>query len=427
MEKLRELRNQQIIKLIVGVRGCGKSSILEMLRSELLESCADHRQVRLINFEELKKAGIEHQWRPVYDRIVANLLPDKMNYILLDEVQNVSQFEKMLDGLCIKKNVDIYATGSNIWFLSSNIATLLSGRYVEIQTLPLSFKEYLEICGSADNTDIERLFQSYTCFGAFPKVAKLVNENNAALVSDYLTGLYNTAMVKDVMAHASLSNARAATNIMSFMLDNIGRVHSPKSISEALTAGHQAVSRPTVASYLDTLAQAFLLYPVERYDIKAQRTLQNLEKYYAVDVGLIAAVLGARAETDSNRILENIVYLELLRRENIVQVGRLGEKEIGFVVTDTKGQTIYCQVAQSAHDDKLHHELALLRKIDSDAKYLLTLDQGEQDFDGIQQVNVINWLLGQQLPTPTSRPIMKKPPAGSKRDSPDRTRNLRRT
>jgi predicted AAA+ superfamily ATPase len=390
--KLRRLRDEHIIKVLVGVRRCGKSTVLEMFRDELSQSGVSARQITYINFEEPEAVKTEYEWRKVYDEILARLQPDRMNYVFLDEVQAVDEWEKMVDGLHAKKNVDLYITGSNAWFLSSDIATLLSGRYIEIKLLPFSFAEY---ASAYDEPNYEQLFQSYMTYGSFPQVAKFVKNGKADLVNDYLTGIFNTVMVKDVTTRKGTTNTKTATNIMRFMLDNIGNITSPKNIADTMTADNQAVSRPTVGSYLGALSESYLLYPAERFDVKGKKLLQNLEKYYAVDTGLRKVVLGSKAEADTGRILENIVYLELLRRENVVRIGRAGEKEIDFAVVGKDGRTAYYQVALTVRDEKtLERELSSLRGIDDNAKYLITLDPEERDFDGIQQVNAIQWLLG---------------------------------
>jgi predicted AAA+ superfamily ATPase len=392
MKKLRKLRDEHIIKVLVGVRRCGKSILLEMFRDELLVSGVNEKQITYINFEEPETIDAKiYTWRDVYEQIRSGLQPDKMNYVFLDEVQNVPEFERMVDGLQAKKYVDLYITGSNAWFMSSQIATLLSGRYIEIKMLPFSFAEYVL---AYDNPNVEQLFQEYMNYGAFPQVADFVKTSKYDLVNDYLTGIYNTVMVKDVMTRQGASNTKTATNIMRFMLDNIGNMTSPKGISDTMTADNQAVSRPTVVNYLLALEESFLLYSAERFDVKGKKLLQNYEKYYAVDMGLRRVVLGSKAGVNTGRILENVVYLELLRRGNVVRVGRAGEKEIDFVVIDVKGDTSYYQVALTVRDENtLKRELSSLRGIDDNPKYLLTLDPEERNFDGIRQINVIKWLL----------------------------------
>ncbi|MDR3305603.1 MAG: ATP-binding protein [Clostridiales Family XIII bacterium] len=393
MKKLRELRDEHIIKVIVGVRRCGKSILLEMFRDELSASGVNEKQLTYINFEEPENIDAKtYTWRDVYDRIRGKLQADKMNYVFLDEVQNVPDFERMVDGLYAKKNVDLYVTGSNARFMSSRIATLLSGRHIEIKMLPFSFAEYVS---AYENPNAEQLFQDYLNYGAFPQAADFVKNHKAGLVNDYLTGIYNTVVIKDVMTRQGVSNTKTAANIMRFMLDNIGNMTSPKGISDTMTADNQAVSRPTVVNYLTALAESFLIYPVMRFDVKGKKLLQNYEKYYTVDAGLRKVVLGSKANADMGRVLENIVYLELLRRENIVRVGRAGEKEIDFVIVDTNGNTSYYQVALTVREEKtLERELSSLRGIDDSPKYLLTLDPEERNFDGIRQINAIKWLLG---------------------------------
>ncbi|MCL2085656.1 ATP-binding protein [Candidatus Saccharibacteria bacterium] len=394
MQRLRQLRDEYVIKVLVGVRRSGKSTVLEMFRDELLDEGVEEKQITFINFEEPERLEAEtYDWRIIYNEIVARLVSDRMNYIFLDEVQNVPEFERMVNGLHAKKNVDLYITGSNAWFLSSEIATLLSGRYIEIKMLPFSFKEYTEMLSGSGKSE-ERLFQDYMTYGSFPQVAKFLRDGKSEQVSDYLSGIFNTVMVKDVMTRQGVSNVKTATNLMRFMLDNIGNITSPKSISDTMTSDNQAVSHPTVTSYLTALTESYLLYEAERFDIKGKKLLRNLEKYYTVDTGLRYAVLGARANVDTGRILENIIYLELLRRENAVRVGRAGEKEIDFAVVDTAGLTSYYQVALSVRDENtLERELGSLRGIDDNPKYLITLDPEERNFDGIAQTNAIKWLL----------------------------------
>jgi len=394
MEKLRQLRDEHIIKVIVGVRRCGKSILMEMFRDELLESGIDKNRITYLNFEEPESINAKvYNWRDIYEQIRTGLRAGKMNYIFLDEVQNVPEFERMVDGLYAKKNVDLYITGSNAWFMSSQIATLLSGRYIEIKLYPFSFAEYVS---AYSNPNVEQLFQDYMNYGSFPQAADFVKNDNANLVSDYLTGIYSTVMVKDVMMRQGVTNTKTATNIMRFLLDNIGNMTSPKGIADMMTADNQAVSRPTVVNYLNALTESFLLYPAERFDVKGKKLLQNYEKYYAVDTGLRKVVLGAKAGVDMGRVIENIVYLELLRRENVVRIGRSGEKEIDFAVVDTKGDTSYYQVALTVRDENtLERELSSLRGIDDNPKYLLTLDPEERNFDGVQQVNIVKWLLGE--------------------------------
>jgi predicted AAA+ superfamily ATPase len=394
MEKLWQLKDERIIKVIVGARRSGKSVLLEMFRDKLLKMGVGKKQIVYIDFEEPENLDDnEPNWRSVYDGIRKRLIADKMNYVFLDEVQNVPEFERMVDGLYAKKNVDLYITGSNALFLSSQIATLLSGRYMEIKMLPFSFAEYASAGGAIER---ERLFQDYMNYGAFPQAAEFARSGKTDLISDYLTGIFNTVMVKDIAMRQGLGNVATAGNIVRFMLDNIGNITSPKGISDAMTAENQAVSRPTVANYLAALSESFLLYPVDRLDVKGKKLLQNYEKYYAVDVGLRRAVLGSRVGTDVGHALENIVYLELFRRENSVRIGKVRGKEIDFVTMDSNGDTTYYQVAFTVrNEDTLERELSALRGIDDAPKYLLTLDPEERNFDGIKQVNAIDWLLAE--------------------------------
>lgn len=394
MNKLRQLRDVDVIKVVVGARRCGKSVLLQMFRDELRASGVTDHQITYVNFEEPELVPSGQNWRSIYDQVIAKLSPSQSNYVFFDEIQAVPDFERLVDGLQAKPNVDIYITGSNAWFLSSQLATLLSGRYVDIRLLPFSFAEYVSMYDDNPSISHEQLFQNYMNYGAFPVVADLVHSNNLDVVNDYLMGIFNTVMVKDVATRQGTSNTQTATNIIRYMLDNIGNITSSNAIADTMIADHQAVSRPTVANYLDALADAFLLYPVDRFDVKGKKLLTNLAKYYAVDTGLRRAVLGSRASTDVGRMLENIVYLELLRRERTVRVGRIGNKEIDFAVINQAGNTEYYQVAYSVRDEStLQRELGSLRGIDDNPKYLITMDPEERNFDGIQQVNAVKWLL----------------------------------
>jgi predicted AAA+ superfamily ATPase len=386
------LKDEHIIKVIVGVRRCGKSTLLEMFRDELLGSGVMKDQLVFLNFEEPENLGDAEDWRGIYDRILTGLAPDRMNYIFLDEVQAVSGFERMVDGLYVKKNVDLYITGSNARFLSSELATLLSGRYIEIQMLPFSFAEFVSAFDRTKRPD--DLFWDYMNYGSFPQAADFLASGKVAAVNDYLTGIFNTVLIKDAMARQGVGNVKTASNIVRFAFDNIGNITSPKSISDAMTSNGQAVSRPTVTNYLSALSESYLLYPVERYDVKGKKLLQNLEKYYTVDTGVRKALLGAKADRDIGRVLENIVYLELLRRENVVRTGRTGSREVDFVTTGKSGDTAYYQVAYTVRDEKtLERELASLQTGDSNPKFLLTMDPEERNFDGIRQINAVKWLL----------------------------------
>lgn len=396
LSKLRELKDEHIIKVITGVRRCGKSVLLETFRDELIKKKVGKKQIIYKNFEEPEN-GFELDWREVYTQINQNLLPDKMNYIFLDEVQNIPEFERMVDGLYVKKNVDLYITGSNAYFLSSEIATVLSGRYIEIKVLPYSFAEYKEArtLGVAEKYTNAELFEEYLNYGSFPQVADFVRDGKVNLINDYLTGILNTVMIKDVNRRDATTSPRTATNIMRFMLGNIGNLTSANNISEVMTADHQAVSRPTVANYLGALSEGFLLYPVERFDVKGKKLLQNYGKYYTVDLGLRRTVLGNSFNVDKGLMLENLIYLELLRRGNIVRIGRSDEREIDFVALDSNGDTAYYQVSWSVRDAKtLERELASLREVgDDNPKYLITMDEEETNFDGIKQQNALKFLL----------------------------------
>ncbi len=389
MKKLEGYLDKKIIKVITGIRRCGKSTLMEMFRDHLKSTGVGDDQIVFLNFESLENRNLADHLS-LYNHVTQQLSADRMNYVFLDEVQNVSQFQKAVDSLYIRKNVDLYITGSNADLLSSELATLLSGRYVEIRLLPLSFKEYLSFHG--DTSDLGRRYADYLRFGSFPFVLEL--ERNGDLIRDYLEGLYHTVVVKDVIARKRISDVMLLESIIRYMFDNVGNLHSTKKISDTLTSFGRKVSTHTVESYLTALKECFILYQVNRFDIKGKQYLKTLEKYYAVDPGLRTFVLGNRS-TDGGRMLENVVFLELIRRGHEVAVGKFNNLEIDFVATRA-GTTEYFQVAATVRDEQtLARELRPLRKIrDHYPKTLLTLDDDPPaDHDGIIRLNALEFLL----------------------------------
>jgi len=317
------------------------------------------------------------------------LIPNKKNYVFLDEIQNVVNYQKAVDGLYIKDNVDLYITGSNAYFLSGELATLLSGRYVEIEMLPLSFKEYLS--AFSDKIDLPSKYRNYLVNSSFPYTLELEDEEQ---IRAYLDGIYNTVILKDVVARKNISDVNVLESVVRYMFDNIGNITSVKKISDALTSAGRKISNHTVENYLLALTDAFILYKVNRYDIKGKQHLQTNEKYYLVDIGLRYFLLGSK-KADMGRILENVVYLELLRRGYEVSVGKAGTLEIDFVAVKN-GNIEYYQVAQSVQQPEMFaRELKPLDSInDHNPKYLLTLDvEPPSSHKGIKQIYALDWLL----------------------------------
>lgn len=390
LNKLIALKDKKIIKVVTGVRRCGKSKLLEMYRKWLLEQGVEEERIVSINFEDLDFEDLT-DYKKLHTYLKEHLVKDNMTYIFLDEIQNVEQFPKVVDSLYIKDNVDIYITGSNAHMLSSEIATLLSGRYIQIEMLPLSFKEYMISTGSMNDRGIK--YVDYLQNSSFPYTLELEGQSDE--IRSYLEGLYNTIVVKDIINHSKISEPRMLKSILKFIFDNIGNPLSSKKIADTMTSSGRRIDTRTVEKYLNALTESYIIYQAKRYNIKGKQYLKTLEKYYVVDIGLRLMLFGSK-QIDAGRILENIVYLELLRRGYDVYVGKVDEFEVDFVAQNGKGTT-YFQVALSVSDEKtLERELRSLRAIkDHYPKILLTMDDDpEVHYDGIRRINARDWLLG---------------------------------
>ena len=331
---------------------------------------------------------IFNDWKELYIYIEDKLLPDKMNYVFLDEIQVISNFEKTVDGLFIKKNVDLYITGSNSYMLSGELATYLTGRYMQVHMLPLSFKEYLNYYG-ADN-ELKR-YDTYIQNGGFPYLLNL-NEDKE-LIRNYLDGIYNTVLMKDVISRNNIKDAMMLESIIKFIFDNIGQLVSTNKISNTLNSNRRKNSVNTVESYLSNLIDSYIIYKISRYDIKGKDYLKTGDKYYVCDLGLRNYLLGG--VRDYGSILENIIFLELKRRDYEIYIGKYDEEEVDFVIKNNDGIK-YIQVALSVrNEDTLKRELSPLKNIkDNYPKYLITLDYDTNDFDGIKQISAIDFLTG---------------------------------
>ena len=390
LNKLIALKDKKIIKVVTGVRRCGKSKLLEMYRKWLLEQGVEEERIVSINFEDLDFEDLT-DYKKLHTYLKEHLVKDNMTYIFLNEIQNVEQFPKVVDSLYIKDNVDIYITGSNAHMLSSEIATLLSGRYIQIEMLPLSFKEYMISTGGMNDRGIK--YVDYLQNSSFPYTLEL--EGKSDEIRSYLEGLYNTIVVKDIINHSKISEPMMLKSILKFIFDNIGNPLSSKKIADTMTSSGRRIDTRTVEKYLDALTESYIIYQAKRYNIKGKQYLKTLEKYYVVDIGLRLMLFGSK-QIDAGRILENIVYLELLRRGYDVYVGKVDEFEVDFVAQNGKGTT-YFQVALSVRDEKtLERELRSLRAIkDHYPKILLTMDDDpEVHYDGIRRINARDWLLG---------------------------------
>lgn len=390
LNKLIAFKDKQIIKVITGIRRCGKSMLMEIYQDWLCNHGVASEQIVSINFEDMDYEELT-DYKKLYQFLKSKLLPDRTTYIFLDEIQHVENFPKVVDSLYIKKNVDIYITGSNAYMLSSEIATLISGRYVQIEMLPLSFKEYMESTGSMEDRGVK--YTEYLSNSSFPYALEL--KGHPAEIRDYLEGIYNTIVVKDIITRKRITDPMMLRSVLRFIFDSIGSPISSKKIADTMTSGGRKVDQKTVERYLDALTESYIIYPAKRYNIKGKQYLKSLAKYYVVDIGLRFMLLGSR-QADMGHILENVVYLELLRRGYEVYVGKVDNLEVDFVAQNEKG-TIYYQVALSVRDEKtLDRELRPLQAIrDHYPKVILTMDDDpEAQYEGIRRINARDWLLG---------------------------------
>lgn len=384
-------RDKPLIKVITGVRRCGKSTLLSLYRKDLLESGVKKEQIISINLEDLKYDHLK-TYIDLNDEIEKKLMRDKMNYIFIDEIQNIKSFEKAVNSLHLKENCDIYITGSNAYILSSELATLLTGRFVQIEMLPLSFKEYFS--SNIENLTKEEAFNQYLEFGSFPYVKELVP--NRKLIQEYHEGLYSTLFIKDIVQRNGISDFSLLERLTKFLLQNIGCRTSAKKISDSLKMGGFSGDQKTIDKYIVSLLESFLFYEAQRYGVKGRQVFSTLSKYYVVDLGLRHSLV-KQSQRDFGYILENVVYLELKRRGFNVYVGQLeGDLEIDFVCV-RGDETHYYQVSATTLDEStLERELNPFTKVkDNFPKLLLTLDtiQREANYDGIQKMNIIDWLL----------------------------------
>ena len=396
--KLKKLQNKKIIKVVTGIRRCGKSTLLKMFREHLIKTGIPEKQLITINFEDIDYEEYT-DYKKLYRYISEKMQPDVMNYIFLDEVQTVHEFQKAIDSLFIKENVDIYVTGSNAYMLSGEIATLLSGRYIEIKMLPLSLKEYKELREESQMKEITsdtNLYKDYVTYGSFPYVVALNQDKE--LTRDYIMGIYSTVLLKDIMQRKKIMDSLMLESVVKFAFDNIGNILSIKKISDTMTSAGRKISTPTVESYLSSLLESYVLYKIGRYDIKGKQYLKTQEKYYAADMGLRYFLLGSKTG-DEGHILENIIYLELLRRGYEIFIGKVDEFEVDFI-TKRQGEYAYYQVALTVRDEQtLQRELRPLELIqDHFPKYLITLDDDHEIYhNGIKQINAIDFLMKSYL------------------------------
>lgn len=387
---LTEWKEQQIIKVVTGIRRCGKSTLLELFQERLLACGAVPEQIISINFEDVDNDPL-CDYKALHEYVKSRMMPEKMNYIFLDEIQHVPHYERAVDSLFIQKNADVYITGSNAYFMSGELATLLSGRYVELKMLPLSFAEYASAFPESMNQ--EELYRNYVYNSSFPYTVSLRSRKH---IHTYLDGLYNTVVLNDIVERRRIQDPAMLKSVIRFLFDNIGNTCSAKRIADAMTSAGRKIASRTVENYLEGITDSLLMYRVSRYDIKGKEYLRLLDKYYLADIGLRYYLLGTR-NVDQGHILENIVYLELLRRGYQVYIGKAGSAEVDFVAQDCDGNVEYYQVAWTVREEKtLERELTPLDTIsDHYPKFLLVMDNDPPvSYNGIRQKYVLDWLLG---------------------------------
>lgn len=397
IEKLFAYKDHDFIKVVTGFRRSGKSTLLEMYRKELLKLGISSSQIVSLNFEEIEIRRYLDNLDGIYNHIINQIDLSKPCYVFLDEVQNVNEFERLVDGLFVKPNVDVYITGSNALLLSGELATLLSGRYIEISILPFSFNEYLtarNIDKSNKYLNFEPLFFDYVNETSLPKGVEL-RELGYDKVFEYLEAIFNTIIEKDITQRHQINNKRAFRNIVKFVASNIGNALSPGNIAKALRQDGYITHNTTVEKYLEYLEMSYVFYKVNRFDLKGKKQLATQEKYYLVDTGLLNILVGKDRKTDRGHILENIVFLELKRRGNKIWTGTSRSNEVDFVCKTPKGEIEYYQVAwQMNNEETVEREFRALEKIkDNYPKFLLTTDGFTQNRNGVRHLNVYNWLL----------------------------------
>ena len=390
LEFFRRHKDQDVIKVVSGVRRCGKSTLFELFKQELLASGIKANQIISINFEDLEYEPLQ-EYHALHEYIVERLIPDIPMYVFLDEVQHVVQFEKVVGSLFIKPNVDIYITGSNAYFMSSDIATLLTGRYVQVEMLPLSFKEFHSAYSQQNLSDMD-IYNLYIEHSSFPRLVHVEDDES---IDEYLESILNTVVLKDIVTRLKITDVPLLLDIIKYLLANIGSLINPTKIANTLTSYGRKTDNKTVEKYLQGLKDGLLIYEVDRFDVKGKALLQRNAKYYVVDSAFRKFLL-SRTDSDRGHILENIVYLELVRRGYRVYVGHLQNGEIDFVAKKPH-RLEYYQVSYSVMEDTtLRRELSPLEKLDDNyPKYLLTMDvlHKTDNHNGIEQKNVLDWLL----------------------------------
>ena len=392
LEKLNILKDKNFIKVATGIRRCGKSTLMLQFQ-DLMRSQNANVSILAINMDKPEFRFLaEKNWKEIYDFIIENLDQNQTNYVFVDEVQNVPEFEKLLEGLYVHPLIDLYVTGSNAFLLSSELATLLTGRAFEINILPFSFQEYLEFTKKTINPD--RAFAEYIRTGGFPEAIRLSVEGHHLSIA-YLQTVFKNIYENDISKRHTIYGEESYQEVVHFLIDSVGSRVSAGNISKVLTANKKKIDNKTVSRYISSLVESYLFYKVNRYDIKGKQHLATQEKYYIVDLGFRTALLGKELTSDAGHLLENIIYLELIRRNYQVWIGKVNNLEIDFVVRSKEGMTQYIQVSQTVQDKvTLERELKPLNTIpDHFEKLLITMDYDTGTYNGIKKINAIDWLL----------------------------------
>lgn len=391
---LKSYKDKPLIKVVTGLRRVGKSTIFDLYIQELKKDNIDDNQILKINFEDLDNEPLRDK-RALYSHIMSHT-HNKPLYVFLDEIQRVDGFEEVVDSLFIKENIDVYITGSNAKFLSSEIATLLTGRYVEINVLPISFKEYYNHFNGTGRSKRD-LFNDYITYGALPGI--FMFDTGSAQQREYIESVYKTILEKDVLKRNSAASKQLVENILSYLVYNIGCLTTTKRITDTLNSNGTKVSYNTVDSYFETLQDCFFVYKADRYDVVGKEYLKLINKYYITDFGFKYYILNNKT-IELPQILENLIFLELKRRRFKVATGKVAEKEVDFIVKDNSDKVKYIQVAVTVMDeDKLQQELRPFYEIhDNYPKYIITLDDYfVKDHDGVITINALDFLLGQEI------------------------------
>jgi predicted AAA+ superfamily ATPase len=392
ISELEKLKGEHIIKVITGLRRSGKSTLLEIFAEKLRESGVSDDCIQSYNFEKpIFDENVD--WKTVYNHVFAKLQPDKLNYIFIDEPQQIAGFERLIDGLFVEKNIDLYVTGSNAYFLSNDLATLLSGRYITIHILPFSFAEFCQ-AQQIGHFDKYQLFRDYLYETSLPQ-GVLLRKLGADIQNKYIQDVYNTVIDKDIRQRYNIQNMRSFDNLAKYLMGNIGSCVSPSSISKAMKADRQDIHHNTVESYIKYMCDAYIFYQVNRFDIQGKQQLATQEKYYLVDIGFRNLKLGKFQYQDVGHILENIVFLEFIRRGKQVWIGKLGSYEIDFIVKTATNTFEYYQVTWTMADPQTaEREIRPLAAInDNYPKYIISTDTITGEINGIQHINVVDWLL----------------------------------